>query len=76
MCSTVVASTMRIWALHGGGVLFVVWGWGHDGALELDEIYPVILYVIGLLAGLNRDELKTLLNDWKIMNNPLKADPN
>ena len=32
-----------------------------DGALELEEIYPVILYVIGLLAGLNKDDLQKLL---------------
>ena len=28
------------------------------------------------LLTFTKDELAKLLNDWKIMNNPLKADPN
>ena len=35
----------------------------------------MILYTIGLLAGLTRPELYRLLQDWLLENNPLKAKP-
>ena len=37
----------------------------NDGVLTLEEIYPIFIYSIGLLAGLSKREIKRLLDEWE-----------